>query len=139
MRNEEQFELESADLHWADAYHDALHAAAERPASFWTAQRARIREQLSARGKARSARWAFAWAGALCLIGAMLVTGAQFPRSTSQVASTRPSQHALSDQELMADVQATIDNSLPDALAPTDILAQEIDRNLQAVNNAAQK
>ncbi len=139
MNTDEKFELEAGDMHWADAFRDAAHSAAERPAHFWTAQRARIREGIAAKSRKRSAWLAFAYTAALCLFALMLVSKGHSPSGqTVQVAGLHVT-HSASDQDLLAQVDATLDNSLPDALAPADILAKELDRNMQARSTTTRK
>lgn len=135
MNHEENIEFEAGEQHWADAFRDATHSAAERPPHFWTAQRAGIREKIRAKSRSHSAWLAFAYTTALCILALLLVSDGKAPLGqTGLTAHTHSVATSLSDQELMADVEATLNSSLPDALAPTDILAQEINSNLQVSN-----
>jgi hypothetical protein len=40
--------------------------------------------------------------------------------------------NTISDQQLLADIDETLTNPIPDALAPADLLAQDLDRSLRA-------
>ncbi len=131
--HEEDFQLEQQDRVWADAFRDAIHAESEQPAWFWSAQRAAIRGRITSRGHRSSAWMAFASVAALCLFAALMLVGVKTPpaKNAPQPQQQVATAHADSDQ-LMSEVQETIDNPLPDSLAPLDLLANDMDKDFKA-------
>ena len=126
------FELEKEDERWAREFRDVCHRQAERPAAFWTAQRARIQEQIRGKQPSVSLRFVFASTVALLLLAAAMLTGgpsrvATPPPQTAQV-------HIISDQQLLADIDETLADPTPDALAPMELISQDMDQSLQAQN-----
>lgn len=134
MKHEDEFELEPQDRVWSDAFREAIHAESQRPAVFWSTQRAAIRGRISSRGRRSSAWMAFASAAALLLFALLLLSSSKAP--TPDVVA---SNHTVTDQQLMADVEQTINNPLPDSLAPLDMLAQDMDKEFQANKRLAKK
>ncbi len=141
MKHEEDFELESQDRAWADAFREALHAESEQPAWFWSAQRAAIRGRIAS-GSRRSSAWmAFASVTALFLFAVVLLSnGGTRPMvaHTELVATTRTAAQVDADQ-VLSEVQETIDNPVPDSLAPLDLLAQDMDKDFNANRNLAKQ
>ncbi len=135
---EEEFELEQQDRAWADAFREAIHAESEQPAWFWSAQRAAIRGRLSSRNRRSSAWMAFASVAALCLFAAILLTGV---RTSGPVTPQRHEVAAVhvDEEQLMKQVQETIDNPMPDSLAPLDLLAQDMDKEFKANTKLAKQ
>lgn len=130
MKHEDEFELKTEDRVWADAFREAIHAESQRPVWFWGSQRAAIRGRLTS-GRRRSSVWmAFASAAALVLFAALLLSGSRplEPTVPTQVAAA----HVESDQQVLSDVQETIDNPIPDSMAPLDLLAQDMDKDFNA-------
>ena len=121
------FETEKQDKSWADAFREDCRAEADRPSHFWAAQRARIRESIRGERRRFSLRLALVSTAALFAIaGAMLAGGHSVPPTQMVKANT------ISDQQLLADIDETLTNPIPDALAPADLLAQDLDRSLKA-------
>jgi hypothetical protein len=134
VKHEEEFELKPEDRAWADAFREAIHAESARPAWFWGKQRAAIRGRISS-GSRRSSAWmAFASAAALVLFAVLLMGGGTTtePIHTVQVAQVK---HVESDQQVISDVQETIDNPIPESMAPLDLLAQDMDKDFNANSN----
>ncbi len=134
MNNEQEFKIERGDEQWLTAFKESAAARAERPAWFWSAQRAKIRERISPEKKLPM--W-LVWASpaAICAVAALLLFGVHFPVvQHQQVPVTVATANAIqnvSDQQLMSELDETIGNSVPEALAPADLLAQEVNRGLQ--------
>lgn len=126
------FELEKQDEGWAREFRDACHARAERPPAFWAAQRARIQEQVRGEKRSVSLRFALASTVALLLLAAAMLTGGP---SVVKAPPTQTAQtHTISDQQLLADIDETLADPTPDALAPMELISQDMDQSLQAQN-----
>jgi hypothetical protein len=126
------FELEKQDEGWATEFRDACHTQAERPAAFWTAQRARIQEQVRGKRRSVSLRFALASTAAMLLVAAAMLTGGSSPLATPPPQTAQA--HTISDQQLLADIDETLADPTPDALAPMELISQEMDQSLQAQN-----
>jgi hypothetical protein len=121
------FELEKQDKNWSDVFREGCRAEADRPSHFWAAQRANIRERIRGERRRFSLALALASTAALFAIaGAMLAGGHSVPPTQMVKVNT------ISDQQLLADIDETLTNPIPDALAPADLLAQDLDRSLRA-------
>ncbi len=121
-----EFELEKRDEGWARAFRDACHVEAKRPPHFWAAQRAHIRERVVGREK-RPFWLVIATTAALFVLAALLLQ-----RSPAPTVNVAHHSNAISDQQLLADIDETLSNPMPEALAPADLIAQDIDRSLKA-------
>jgi len=121
------FEIEKQDERWSEEFREACHAEAERPANFWAAQRANIHAGISGEQRRFSLRFALASTAALFVIAGAMLTSSHGPTPSGVTTAT-----TISDQELLADIDETLTNPVPDALAPADLLAQDLDRSLQA-------
>ena len=102
-------------------------ARADKPAFFWTRQRARIRERLTPR--AASLRWV---AGAICalvLLASGLIHQSAAPRR-ELVQTTVPTNATLAatdpDDALLEDVQTSLDRDVPAPLEPAAMLVDEM-------------
>lgn len=138
MNHEEDFQLEPEDRVWQDAFREAVHAESERPASYWTAQRATIRGRIAPRGHRASAWMVFASVAALCLFAVLMLSGVRTPT----VNRTPPAPQIASvatDDTLLSEVQETIDNPMPDSFAPLDLLAQDMDKQFKANKKLAKQ
>jgi hypothetical protein len=124
---EMDFEIEKQDERWSDAFREACHVEAERPAHFWSAQRANIRAEIGNKQRRFSLRFALASMTALFVVAGVMLAGSQPPSPTPVRTAT-----AMSDQEILANIDETLTNPIPDALAPADLLAQDLDRSLKA-------
>ncbi len=134
MNNEHDFNIEPEDREWLAAFKESATAEAQRPGWFWTVQRARIRERI--RPARRFTRWiAIASPLAVSALAAVMFFGIHFPANIHQKApitvATANAAPNISDQQLLSEIDDTISNSVPDALAPADIIAQEVNRGLQ--------
>jgi hypothetical protein len=123
------FEIEKQDKNWSDGFREACRAEAERPAHFWAAQRANIRAGIATNHHRWSLRVALASTAALFVVAAAMLAGSHAPAAIPQSVTTATN---ISDQELLADIDETLRNPIPDALAPADLLAQDLDRSLKA-------
>ena len=121
------FEIEKQDTGWLEAFREDCRTEADRPAHFWAAQRANVRERIRGEQRKFSLRVAFASTAALFVIAGGMLAGGNSAAPT-QVAKV----NAISDQQLLADIDETLTNPIPDALAPADLLAQDLDRSLKA-------
>jgi hypothetical protein len=129
------FDLEKQDEGWTKEFGDACRAQAERAPAFWTAQRVRIQERVGSTQPSVSVRFALASTAALLLLAAAMLTGGSSPVATPlpQTAQT----HTISDQQLLADIDETLADPTPDALAPMELISQDMDKSLQAQNQKA--
>lgn len=138
MKHQDEFELEAEDRVWSDVLREAIHAESQRPAVFWSSQRAAIRGRISSRGHRSSVWMAFASAAALVLFAVLLLSGGNTtaPRviPDNQQVATR-----MDPDQLLSEVQETIDNPIPDSLAPLDLLAQDMDKDFRANQKLAKQ
>ncbi len=130
------FELEKEDASWAKEFREACHAQADRPATFWAAQRANVRATVAAKHRFSSLRIAVASTAALLVVAVGMLTSGRAPvvSPPQQIAG----HHSISDQQLLADIDETLANPTPDALAPMEMLSQDMDKSLQAHSNSKQ-
>ncbi len=120
------FELEKHDEDWARGFRDACRVEAERPAAFWTAQRAGIRQRINTR--TRRPIWLVTVAAAL-----LFTFAAALLRSAPSRPLPDPNRvAAISDQQLLTDIDETLSNPTPEALAPVDLISQDMDRSFNA-------
>ena len=122
------YELDKHDQSWIEAYRKDCQDAAELPAHVWAAQRARIHARVGDTRPTASVRVAFAMIAALLLIASGLLIGER----TTPVSRQPVVAQQISDQQLLADIDDTLANPLPDALAPVELISQDLDRSLQA-------
>ncbi len=109
-----------------------LRSNTQPPEWFWQKQQAAIRERIVA---TRRLVWPVlaASAGALGLVAlaASMLHGGRAPAPPPA-----PSAQTVSDQELMIAVEQDVQSDVPEALAPADLLADEIG-NSQAVSTSS--
>ena len=129
------FELEKQDEGWAKEFRDACHAQAEQPAHFWAAQRARVQSKIATNRRLSSLRIALVSTATLLVIAGAMLTGGNSPVSTPS--PQKIAAHTISDQQLLADIDETLTDSTPDALAPMELISQDMDKSLQAHNQKA--
>ena len=122
-----EFEIDKLDKDLAEAFREDCRAAADRPAYFWAAQRANVRGRVGGEQRKFSLRVALASTAALFAIAGAMLAGGNSTTPT-QVEKANP----ISDQQLLADIDETLTNPIPDALAPADLLRQDLDRSLKA-------
>ena len=101
-------------------FRDSLRAAAERPDTFWTRQRAAIAGELRQAAPASKLKPALLWAPASVVV---LVCLFLFVEKTRLPA---PDFAAGADQNLLVDVEQALYRDCPEALAPAATLVQEI-------------
>ncbi len=109
-------------------FRDSAHAAAERPETFWESQRSAISMKLQHPVQASWCRPAWIWvpvaAGVLlCLF--LFVEQGQAPI---------PDFAAGSDQELLTDVERSLDQQYPAALEPITLITGEMEQDEQATS-----
>lgn len=102
-----------------DALRNDLQRAAERPGSFWSRQRARLRDRL--RERHGSLRWALAGMAALATLSFALLTAKPPQPSTSARTSS-----VDADDLLLKDIQHSLAHQAPETLMPASVLVQEI-------------
>jgi predicted anti-sigma-YlaC factor YlaD len=102
------------------AFRDSAHTQAERPEAFWTRQRAAAAAR-SSQPLVRPMTWVAAIAAAV--LAAMLL---QEPRPSPPVAPAPDP-----DQALLVSVESALTRQVPQALAPAELLTQEISRNVK--------
>lgn len=98
-----------------------LRSSTQQPEWFWQKQQAKIRERIAT---SRRAVWhlltASACALALLVLAVGLLRGGRAPVPPAPIAQTD------SDQELMIAIEQDVQTSVPEALAPATLLADEI-------------
>jgi hypothetical protein len=102
-------------------FRNCIHAAAERPDAFWVKQRANIAEKFRQPSQIIRYPLAFRWASAalvvlLCL--ALFMQEKRLPKFDLA---------AGADQELLIEVERSLNRKYPDALAPAAILSKQIE------------
>lgn len=106
------------------AWAGGLRAEAERPASFWLAQRAAIAGRIQGSDSTASLR--LAWAGSLALIVLATTLLTQAPAPAASVTAYDP------DHDLLVGVERAVRRPVPQALEPARLLAQELERSATA-------
>ena len=108
---------------------------AEKPDFFWAAQRTRIGASIRRPGVHKGLGWAATLAAVTTLVVFVAVpsqTPTHTPKNDPKVAAAH---HTNADDEaLLESVNETTSSSVPDALAPADILASEMDRGLEGAS-----
>ena len=105
---------------------EAVRAEAERPPSFWLAQRAAIAGRIQ--GSERTASLRLAWAASLALVVIATSMLTQSPTPTLSVTAYDP------DHDLLVGVERAVRRPVPQALEPARLLAQEIENSATAEN-----
>ncbi len=108
------------------AFAEAVRTEAERPASFWLAQRAAIAGRIQ--GSERGASLRLAWAASLALVVIATSLLMQAPTPMASVAAYDP------DHDLLVGVERAVRRPVPQALEPARLLAQEIESSATAEN-----
>jgi len=126
LRDEELTDLllESAEREMQKFFAGAaqsLRTAAERPEWFWHRQRGGVHERIAASQRSWPALTAV-WAGAaaLLVLAFALLRGTPAPQPVQAQAQTD------SDQQLLVGVEQVMQSEVPEALAPSALLASEI-------------
>ncbi len=110
-------------------FRSAVLASAQRPESFWNVQRASILSKLHGRPPRPAWRVALVWAATV----AFAVIGIEIILDRPQAAPA-PDLAAGYDQELLLDVERSLDQEVPEPLGAALLLAAEIDRVAPATN-----
>ncbi len=109
---------------------------AERPEFFWNAQQTAIKAKLRAR-KNHKGLGLLATAAATAAMVVFVAMPSRPPANNPQLPAQQAAgtQHAaaanIDDEALLESVNETTRSSVPDALAPANILASEMDRGLK--------
>lgn len=114
------------------------HSAAERPEEFWTRQRLGIAYQNDSRLRRRDLRWMWAVATATVLAIAIWTgVGLRHPQPPSRQTAAQRTQPAesenarlTSDDALLTNVQLALNRDVPAALAPGEVLTQELRQDI---------
>jgi hypothetical protein len=110
-----------------DGARESLSAAAERSEVFWIRQRAEINARIRQQQEGRHRLvWATA-VGFVALAASLLLRPA--PPLPAPVT-------AVSDQELLMQVESSLSREVPEALAPSDLITQELAEASQKNSNA---
>lgn len=110
-----------------DGARESLSAAAERSEVFWIRQRAEINAQIREQQKGHHRlMWATA-VGFVALAASLLLR--PVPRHTPVPVAT------VSDQELLMQVESSLSREVPEALAPSDVITQELAEASQKNSN----
>ncbi|MGE5113065.1 MAG: hypothetical protein ACM3JB_19555 [Acidobacteriaceae bacterium] len=126
------FELEKQDAGWAAEFREDCRELSERPASFWASQRANIRARIAQKRRIGSVRVALASTAALLLVASAMLAGGRPAVRPPQSAQSPMVASGLTDQQLLADIYETITDPTPEALAPMELISQDMDRSFQA-------
>lgn len=120
---------------YLDAFRGDVHEQAEKPEWFWSAQRAKIRARLRER-PAGSLRLVFASLAAVLAVALSMVLSGPKLSTHGPVPQTAQvhAHEAMSDDALMAEVVDETEYAVPDALAPANALAQELDQGLKSAS-----
>jgi hypothetical protein len=105
------------------AFKRSLHATEEIPDAFWEKQRAEIFKKIQIPSSAPKYRPAMLWASAAMVV--LLCLTVFVEKSKAPI----PDFAAGYDQNLLIEVERTLNREYPDALAPGAIFDQEIERN----------
>ncbi len=107
---------------------ESLRAGAERPQGFWRVQQAAIQERIQ--GSQRRSSLRMAWAGSMALIAVAMALLTQAPAPASAMTESDP------DHDLLVGVEQAVRRPVPEALEPAQLLAQELERSVQAAEKA---
>jgi len=101
-------------------FRDSARQAAEKPESFWENQRQKVLACCERKAPVRHQRFIWSWATALVLVvlGIMVLVERQQP--------VKPDFAAGYDQQLLLDIDRTLDRDVPAALEPGSLLPEEI-------------
>jgi hypothetical protein len=127
-------ELENKDMNKVlSAWRASADQQAERPEWFWTRQRSRIGSRLHGSQTRRFP--VFAWAGLAATVtlgAALLIPG----HNAKPIAPPVPDRTVaeVSDHELMLSLEDTMNNGVPDSLAPASTLADEMEQAYRGRN-----
>src|SRR5512146_2964536 len=130
------FELEKHDESWPKEFRAACHAQAERPETFWAAQRANVRAKVTVKHRLSLLRIALVSTAALLVVAGTLLSSGRTPVAAPPTLTAQT--HTISDQQLLADIDETLADPTPDALAPMELISQDMDKSLQAHSNSKQ-
>ena len=125
-------EFDDKDLKGSlNAWRESADKQADRPDWFWARQRALISSRTQEIQPRRVP--ALAWAGiaATLAVGAALIIPGQKPVPDQQATLSKPPvvvAKAVSDSDLMQEVEETMNSGVPDALQPASTLQQEMER-----------
>lgn len=119
-----------------DGFRNESIEQAGKPEFFWASQRTRIAARLRQPETHRGLGWAATLAAVTALVVLMATptthqTVAPRVQPEGQVATT---QRNVDDEALLKQIEDTTNTSVPDALAPADILASEMDRGLEGAS-----
>lgn len=103
---------------------ESLREAGERPDSFWRMQRTAIQERIQ--GSEQRASLRIAWAGSVALVSVAIGLLTQTPAPASAAANYDP------DHDLLVGVEQAVRRPVPQALEPAQLLAQELERSVEA-------
>jgi len=103
---------------------ESLREAGDRPDGFWRMQRAAIQERIQ--GSEQRASLRLAWAGSVALVAIAVGLLTQTPAPASAVANYDP------DHDLLVGVEQAVRRPIPQALEPAQLLAQELERSVEA-------
>jgi hypothetical protein len=126
------FEVEKQDEGWAAEFREDCRDLSERPAFFWTAQRAKIQTRIATRRRRSSLQVALASTAALLAVASAMLIGGRPAVRPPQIAHLPAVASGLTDQQLLADIYETIADPTPEALAPMELISQDMDRSFQA-------
>ena len=103
---------------------------AERPELFWAAQRTRIAARIRQSHTQRGLGWAATVAAATAIVVFMTVPSHSPTTPGAKTPVITAARTQAGDEELLRSVDETMTSDVPDALAPANLLATEMDRGL---------
>jgi hypothetical protein len=116
-----------------NAWRESVEREAERPDWYWARQRALVSSQVQQPKVKRMPVLAWAGIAATVALGvALTIPGQKQPPAPFVGAVTHPPVEvdgAMTDPELMQQVEQTMNSRVPDALQPANALAQEMEQS----------
>jgi hypothetical protein len=115
--------------------HTEAEMLAEKPDAFWLAQRRRINNRAPEPHSMLAPRFAWAGLAATVILAVTLLMrgGPEVKKHTPQVATTE------NDQQLMVDVEQTLDSNLAPPLEPTGALVEAMTQTTSSHSQSATK
>lgn len=111
-----------------DEFHTEHLAGGDKPGAFWTRQHAQIESRITRRNHFGRAAWAMASTAAVFALAAVMLVPPHVPSAPKAAPVTTAS---VSDEALLQDIQQQTTSTVPDAMAPANVLADEVDRGLR--------
>ena len=109
------------------SWRESAEKQAERPEWFWARQRARIASGMHEPKLQRMPVMAWAGIAATVALGVALMAGNK-PAGMVPIRQQEPPKIVMTDQELMSELENTMNSGVPEALQPASTLVDEMER-----------